>query len=71
VRINGYTDVLGTETYNEELSRNRAIETAKALGLPTSAVLGLGEQRPLYPNDLPEGRAYNRTVTVTVETPVK
>lgn len=71
VTINGYTDVLGTESYNEELSRNRAIETARALGLPVSSALGLGEQRPLYPNALPEGRAYNRTVTVTVETPVK
>jgi len=71
VTINGYTDVLGTEVYNEELSRNRATETAKSLGLPASSALGLGEQRPLYPNVLPEGRAYNRTVTVTVETPVK
>jgi len=71
VTINGYTDVLGTESYNEELSRNRAIETARSLGLPVSSALGLGEQRPLYPNTLPEGRAYNRTVTVTVETPIK
>ncbi len=71
VKINGYTDVLGTESYNEELSRNRATETARSLGLPLTSAQGLGEQRPLYPNTLPEGRAYNRTVTVTVETPVK
>lgn len=71
VTINGYTDVLGTESYNEELSRNRASETAKALNLPTSVAQGRGEQTPLYPNALPEGRAYNRTVTITVETPVK
>ena len=31
---------------------------------------GYGKTEPLYPNELPEGRYYNRTVQVFIETPI-
>jgi hypothetical protein len=32
---------------------------------------GMGERELIYNNELPEGRFYCRTVTITVETPIK
>jgi outer membrane protein OmpA-like peptidoglycan-associated protein len=31
---------------------------------------GTGEEEPLYSNELPEGRFFNRTVQVIIETPL-
>ena len=45
--------------------------TARALGIAGASVAGIGEQDPLYDNALPEGRFYNRTVDIVVETPVE
>lgn len=70
VEVRGYTDRMGDESYNRTLSSDRARAAARALGLPESAASGDGETL-LYDNDLPEGRFYNRTVHVTVETPVQ
>lgn len=70
VEVRGYTDRMGDESYNRTLSSDRARAAARALGLPESAAAGDGETL-LYDNDLPEGRFYNRTVHVTVETPVQ
>ena len=70
VSITGYTDNIGTVAYNRELARQRAERTAAALGQPLSAIKAATAQAP-FPLDLPEGRAYARTVTVVVETPVK
>ena len=76
VSVNGYTDILGTEDYNTKLSTNRAnaVKTDIAghiKGRVKSLVAhGYGKTQPLYPNDLPEGRYYNRTVQVLVETPL-
>lgn len=70
VTITGSTDVIGSEVYNGQLARSRATETAKALGLTSTArIVSTGEQGP-YTMSLPEGRAYSRTVVVTVETPI-
>ncbi len=76
VSVNGYTDILGTEDYNTKLSTNRAnaVKTDIAghiKGRVKSLVAhGYGKTQPLYPNELPEGRYYNRTVQVLVETPL-
>jgi outer membrane protein OmpA-like peptidoglycan-associated protein len=76
--IEGYTDSLGNDQYNQELSKRRA-ESVKnwliAHGVisPLSAQ-GLGKQRPVSPNKLPngkdnpEGRAKNRRVEIVVKT---
>ena len=73
VEIKGYTDNIGSESYNLELSRKRAEALAKLLNLEGTKVKveGLGETSPLYSQDTPEGRFYCRTVTVIVKNPLK
>ncbi|MES2764471.1 MAG: OmpA family protein [Bacteroidota bacterium] len=68
IKITGFTDRLGDESYNKTLSADRAKATAKAL-LITPEAVAEGETE-LHDNALPEGRFYNRTVNVIVETPV-
>ena len=76
VTVNGYTDILGTDDYNERLSTNRANAVKGDIGghikgQDKSLVAhGYGKSQPLYTNELPEGRYYNRTVQVLVETPI-
>lgn len=70
VTIVGYSDRLGEEEHNLELSRERALATARELRVPTESATGGGENTELYDNNLPEGRFYSRTVTITVKTPV-
>lgn len=69
VSIIGTTDRLGEAGYNRKLSTDRARAAAAALGI-SAATFGQGESEE-FPNNLPEGRFYNRTVVITVETPVK
>ncbi len=75
--IVGHTDVIGSDEYNLKLSGARG---AKAKDELTSLVKsgqyksldskGVGEAEPLFDNGLPEGRFYNRTVQVIIETPL-
>jgi outer membrane protein OmpA-like peptidoglycan-associated protein len=74
VRILGHTDTIGKTDYNVALSRKRARAAAdlvSAGGIPEREKRvfhdGKGPTDPLFDNALPEGRAYNRTVTVTLE----
>ncbi len=73
--ISGYTDRLGDEEYNAELSRNRAQNVERELlsdktkKVEVVQSIGRGETN-LYDNDLPEGRFYSRTVDVVVQTPI-
>jgi outer membrane protein OmpA-like peptidoglycan-associated protein len=71
VLIKGYTDRVGEEQHNMQLSLNRALSTATALNIDTKFVSGVGETEPLFDNNLPEGRFYNRAVYITIENPVK
>lgn len=71
VRVVGYTDKVGSEEYNQRLSQQRASAVAHELRVPNAVVVGNGERLPLYDNDYPEGRFYNRTVEITVEAPRK
>jgi outer membrane protein OmpA-like peptidoglycan-associated protein len=79
VIIHGYTDVLGDEDYNLNLSINRAndVYTIIKSGLSaagrsdvTFKVYGFGEDPSLMPfeNGTPEERFYNRTVIVDILT---
>ncbi|HYM35910.1 MAG TPA: OmpA family protein, partial [Steroidobacteraceae bacterium] len=76
VQVNGYTDILGTPDYNQKLSSNRAGATMKDIEARikgkdhTLKATGFGKTQPLYPNETPEGRYYNRTVQVVIETPI-
>jgi outer membrane protein OmpA-like peptidoglycan-associated protein len=73
VTIEGHTDTIGKEAYNIDLSKRRAkaaFEKILAGGAINSGDIsyeGAGPHNPLFDNELPEGRALNRTVTVTLE----
>lgn len=69
--INGHTDRSGSAEYNMMLSTKRAEYTAKALSVPLKNAKGFGKEQELYDNNYPEGRMYNRTVNIVVETPVE
>jgi outer membrane protein OmpA-like peptidoglycan-associated protein len=71
VEIVGYTDRLGMAEHNLELSRNRALSTAAALGVPADRARGAGENETMFDNELPEGRFLSRTVDVTVKTRIE
>jgi outer membrane protein OmpA-like peptidoglycan-associated protein len=70
ISILGMTDVLGSDDYNKDLSLRRAKEVAKVLGVASVTVDGKGASAPQFSNDLPEGRASNRTVVVELKTKV-
>ena len=78
VSIEGHTDSIGGEQYNQRLSERRAEMVASALeteGVKASRVRtrGFGKKYPIAPNknsdgsDNPAGRAKNRRVEVIVE----
>lgn len=76
ITVTGYTDVVGAEDRNKLLSGQRAATVVNAVRKNVRAGVygsltgeGVGEERPLYRNELPEGRFYNRTVQVIIETP--
>jgi len=71
VRVEGHTDAKGTDTYNRRLSQQRAEAVvkylvAKGVARARLEAVGLGESRPIAPNenpdgsDNPQGRAKNR-----------
>jgi len=71
-QIEGHTDSMGSEAYNEGLSLRRAEAVRRYLirgGIDASRldVQGLGEARPLADNDTSEGRAQNRRVALVPE----
>jgi outer membrane protein OmpA-like peptidoglycan-associated protein len=79
VMIEGHTDAVGTDTYNQGLSERRALAVRSALihrGLPLTQlnVRGFGKSRPVAPNaypdgsDDPDGRQRNRRVEVVINT---
>ncbi len=70
VTISGYTDAIGEEAVNKKISTARANAVAQRLKLRDAKVEGVGEDRLIYDNTLPEGRFYCRTVQIEIETPV-
>ncbi len=75
IRIEGHTDVVGLDTRNKKLSEQRAgtaEKFIKSTGSPYAemSTRGTGEEEPLYTNESPEGRFFNRTVQVIIETPL-
>ena len=66
--IEGHTDNVGTEAYNDDLSARRASAVRKALVsghrvAPDSvSTRGMGEQKPIESNETIAGRARNRRV---------
>lgn len=76
VAIQGYTDALGGDAYNQKLSERRASAVKAWLvareGLPAArlSTAGFGARNPVAPNrkidgsDDPDGRQLNRRVTI-------
>ncbi|WP_252960936.1 OmpA family protein [Serratia entomophila] len=67
VTVEGHTDAVGSETYNQDLSLRRARAVATWLsmhGVEKSRLSerGKGEAEPVAGNDTSEGRAKNRRV---------
>jgi len=79
VTVQGNTDAIGTDAYNQTLSEQRAASVADALkqrlgGNFAFSSVGFGKTKPVAPNtnpdgsDNPDGRAQNRRVDVEVTT---
>jgi outer membrane protein OmpA-like peptidoglycan-associated protein len=72
VRLEGHTDNIATEEYNQKLSERRAdavrdyLVKEGACAAANTATVGYGESRPVASNDTEEGRAQNRRVEVLI-----
>jgi len=75
VELDGHTDSVGTDAYNQKLSERRAQIVADYLtahGVDASritAIKGFGETQPIDTNATKEGRARNRRTELKVENP--
>lgn len=75
IQVQGYTDKIGPESYNLELSRRRADAVVRYLTLNYSIplvrvyMLGYGKASPTAPNNTREGRKENRRVQLTLMVP--
>jgi len=71
VRVEGYTDSTGADSYNQQLSERRAESVRNALvnrGISSTRVesRGYGEQYPVAGNDSSSGRQQNRRVEIVI-----
>jgi len=75
--VTGHTDIVGLFDFNVKLSERRAntvrtgIQKQSGGRFKSMKVSGVGPENPLYPNDIPEGRFYNRTVHVQIESLIR
>ena len=75
VSIEGHTDDVGSEAYNQSLSFRRAVAAATHMVLRDGFdparifVKGYGESRPINDNSADEGRARNRRVELLILVP--
>jgi outer membrane protein OmpA-like peptidoglycan-associated protein len=72
IAVEGYTDDIGTEEYNDKLSVRRAQAVFRYLvnrGVAPDRmeVIGYGESRPVASNETESGRAQNRRVELVVK----
>ena len=71
LKIEGFTDSIGTEQYNQKLSEERAATvrdylTSQGVNLNNVTAQGLGESNPVASNSTAEGRQQNRRVEMVV-----
>ena len=72
VRVEGHTDSVGTDDYNQGLSERRAASVRDYLvnqGVEASRLTtqGFGESNPIASNDTADGRALNRRVELNLD----
>jgi outer membrane protein OmpA-like peptidoglycan-associated protein len=79
MQVDGHTDSIGSDAYNQSLSERRAASVKAWLvahdGVPAATpIRGFGKTRPVAPNskpdgsDAPDGRQKNRRVEVVIDT---
>jgi outer membrane protein OmpA-like peptidoglycan-associated protein len=71
LEVEGHTDAVGSDDYNQKLSENRAQAVRDYLiqqGIPDNAIVsrGLGKTQPVATNDTPDGRQQNRRVELVL-----
>jgi len=71
IQIAGHTDSTGSETYNQQLSEQRAQVVKNALagqGVNPARMMaiGYGESKPIADNNTESGRQINRRVEITI-----
>jgi len=71
IRIDGHTDAIGSNVYNDALSLKRADAVRDyliSLGVPTKKIraIGHGKREPIDSNDTPAGRSVNRRADITI-----
>jgi outer membrane protein OmpA-like peptidoglycan-associated protein len=71
LQIEGHTDSVGADDFNQQLSERRASSVRDFLddqGVPAPAITarGFGKSQPVASNDTPEGRQRNRRVELVV-----
>ncbi|MBB3191842.1 OmpA family protein [Halomonas cerina] len=67
VRIEGHTDAMGSDAYNQDLSQRRADSVAdylagQGIDMERMRTIGYGESQPIASNETDAGRAQNRRV---------
>lgn len=71
LEVEGHTDAVGSDEYNQKLSENRAGAVRDYLvqqGIPADAIVsrGMGKTQPVATNDTAEGRQQNRRVELVL-----
>lgn len=71
LQIEGHTDSVGSDEFNQQLSEQRAGSVRDFLaeqGVPVSSITakGFGKTQPVASNDTPEGRQKNRRVEIVL-----
>ena len=73
LEIEGHTDSIGTDTYNQKLSQSRAESVRDFLvtqGIPAARIPstpGFRRTKPIAPNDTRANREKNRRVDIVIE----
>lgn len=72
ISVEGHTDAVGNDSYNQKLSTNRANAVREyliaSMGLNAAQItaMGFGENKPIASNDSEEGRAKNRRIDIVL-----
>jgi len=71
IKLEGYTDSIGSDAYNQRLSEERAgsvLAYLQSQGVPATSLsaVGFGKANPVATNDTAEGRQQNRRVDMVV-----
>ena len=71
LEVEGHTDAVGSDEYNQQLSEKRAVVVRDYLvqqGIPADTIVsrGMGKTQPVASNDTSEGRQQNRRVELVL-----